>query len=130
MQTNYPQIWIMNGADGSGATRFSPSTAVERSPRYFPDGKRIAFVSVRPSANDLVWREVTKAPTAAVTHTVGSDFNWMDLPTWSRDGLQLAVSMLLPGGQTYVAMDAFNGAGITFTGATNGDANFSQTWSR
>jgi Tol biopolymer transport system component len=129
-QTGYPQIWIMNAADGSGAVRFSPATAVERSPHYSPDGKRIAFISLRPNANDLVWREVTKDPTAAVTHTVASDFNWMDRPTWSRDGLQIAVSKLLPSGQTYVAMDAFNGTGVTFVGVTNGYANFSQAWSR
>jgi len=129
-QKNYPQIWIMNAADGSGAVRFSPATAVERSPHYSPDGKRIAFISLRPTANDLRWRELTKNPTAAVTHTVASDFNFIEKPTWSRDGLQIAVTMLLPGGQTYVAMDAFNGTGMRFAGVTNGYANFSQAWSR
>jgi hypothetical protein len=73
---------------------------------------------------------VNKDRTAAVSHLVTSDFSSMGKPTWSRDGSQLVFTMQLPGGQTYVAMDAFSGGGMSFKGITNGYENLAPAWSR
>jgi TolB protein len=129
VQPTWSQIWIMNAVDGSGAVQFSPPTAIERSPHYSPDGARIAF-RAKAAGSDIVWREVNKTRTAAVTHTVFSGTNSLGEPNWSRDGSRVTFHMLLPGGQTYVVMDAFNASGILFQGATNGAANISPAWSR
>ena len=48
----------------------------------------------------------------------------------TRDRSQLVYMTVNLGGQTYVAMDAFGGAGTTFSGVTNGYANVAPAWSR
>jgi len=122
----------MNATDGSGAGRFSPDAAVERSPHWSPDGERIAFVATRPNDNAVVWRDVKKQNrTAVTTHEVAASANSFGKPTWSRDGQKLAFTSLVPGGQTYVAMDAFDGsAAVLFQGAMKGYVNLSPAWSR
>ena len=129
VQPTWSQIWIMNAADGSGVVRFSPPMANERSPHWSPDGARIVFRS-KAAGSDIVWREVNKTRTAAVTHTIISGSNSLGKPNWSRDGFNVVFQMLLPAGQTYVVMDAFKPGGIVFQGVTNGYSNLSPAWSR
>ena len=129
VQPTWSQIWIMDAADGSGAIAFSPPTAIERSPQYSPDGSRIVF-RAKAAGSDIVWREVNKTRTAAVTHTIISGTNSLGKPNWSRDGSRVVFHMLLPGGQTYVVMDAFKAGGILFQGVMNGYSNLSPVWSR
>ena len=129
VQKTWSQIYIMNAADGSGVVPFSPPTAIERSPHWSPDGARIVFLS-KSAGTDIVWREVNKTRTAAVTHTIISGANSLGRPSWSRDGMRVAFHTLVPGGQTYVVMDAFKPGGILFQGVINGYSNLDPTWSR
>jgi dipeptidyl aminopeptidase/acylaminoacyl peptidase len=83
---NLGRIWLA-AADGSEAKEVSTGPGSERAPRWSPDGKALAFISVR-DGDSQVWRLSTDGgePTKLTSVSTGvSDF------AWARDGKSLYV---------------------------------------
>jgi Tol biopolymer transport system component len=72
---------------GGSATPFAPSTAVERAPRFSPDGRSIAFISNR-SGEEQIWvADAIGDNLRQVTHL---NAVLVGRPWWSPDGTLLA----------------------------------------
>ncbi len=77
------ELWIVN-ADGSGHRRLDAGS----SPRWSPDGTRIAFTA----GGQIHLRWMDTGETATLTQLVESPRN----VRWSPDGMRLAFNMLVP----------------------------------
>ena len=78
-------LYVMNG-DGSGLRQITGDSAVDRVPRWSPDGSAIAYFSNRGGPLD-VW---TIRPDASDNRQV--TFGGGGVPAWSPDGTRLAVA--------------------------------------
>ena len=63
------------------------STRLDRGPAYSPDGKRIAFVSLRTGTWQLYVSDADGRNAVPLTSFEGGQTS---VPQWSRDGLQIA----------------------------------------
>ena len=85
-------IWVVN-ADGSGRTRFTAGTHKDTSPRWSPDGSRLAFLSDRDGVTQLYVMPSDGGEPERITdlkHGVAD-------PVWSPDGAVLARASAQPG---------------------------------
>ncbi|MGH8243333.1 MAG: prolyl oligopeptidase family serine peptidase [Steroidobacteraceae bacterium] len=84
-------IWLVD-SDGGNHRPLADGTGNQSSPRWSPDGKRLAFVAAGPDGAQIHIHWFTDGVTARVT-------NLLDAPTrlaWSPDGRQLAFVMRVP----------------------------------
>jgi len=103
------EIYSMN-PDGSGVSRLTNSPGQDFSPAWSPDGKRIAFVSLRSDAfGEIYVMNADGTGVQRVTNSAGID----GAPTWSKDGKQIAFMSTRqdPQGDIYVMND--DGSGVT-----------------
>ena len=84
-------VWIMN-ADGSGHRPLTTSERRVGSPRWSPDGARIAFVSGGENGAEIFVRWMDSGQEAMVTRVTESPGGL----SWSPDGTQIAFSMFVP----------------------------------
>lgn len=103
------EIYSMN-PDGSGLARLTTSAGHDLAPAWSPDGKQVAFVSMRHDPSGEIY--VMNADGTGVrrlTESEGSDFS----PTWSKDGKSIAFVSARqdPAGDIYT-MNA-DGTGVT-----------------
>lgn len=99
------QIYRMDG-DGGGVVRLTDNHATERSPRWSPDGKTIAFVSDRqgPARVLLMDRDGEQLSILKDTDaTMNPSFETGSLIDWSPDGREIAY--IAKGGQAIRAVD-------------------------
>ena len=97
------EIYSMN-PDGSGIARLTNSAGPDVAPAWSPDGKRIAFVSLRhDSFGEIYVMNADGTGVRRVTESDGIDTS----PTWSKDGKRIAfVSMRNdPFGDIYTVND-------------------------
>jgi serine/threonine-protein kinase len=79
------------------------------SPRFSPDGRRLAFGAYAPGRDSSdIWVADLAAGTVARLTTVGLDANE---PVWSPDGRQLAFDQLAPGGKDLYVQPVDGGPG-------------------
>ena len=79
------------------------------SPRFSPDGRRLAFGAYAPGRDSSdIWVADLVAGTVARLTTVGLDANE---PVWSPDGRQLAFDQLAPGGKDLYVQPVDGGPG-------------------
>jgi Tol biopolymer transport system component len=103
-------IWTMN-ADGSDQTRLTTHGADDRSPDWSPDGSKIAFVSLRSSADgrgDIYVINVDGTNPERLTTGPSGEGG----PSWSADGTKIVFSSDQDGNQDIYVMDA-DGSGET-----------------
>lgn len=80
---------------GKPASIFSPSTRLEFSPQYSPDGKRVVFASNRSGAMQIWTCNSDGANPIQVTHF---DSGFSGSPRWSPDGRSIAFDHEIKGG--------------------------------
>ncbi len=82
-------LWLLN-ADGTGHTKLTTRTVDESSPRWSPDGSKIAFTSSDDEhGTELYVHWVEKNKTARITQLENAPSGL----SWSPDGTHLAFSM-------------------------------------
>lgn len=84
-------IWTV-GADGAAPRQLTEPEEFASSPRWSPDGDRIAFVALREGAPHIVVRDVRDGAESLIGGLSSPAGNL----SWSPDGKMLAFSMLVP----------------------------------
>ena len=81
-----PEIY-RTGRDGSGTTRLTRTSGAEHTPRWSPDGSRIAYALDPDSGtSEIMVMDADGTSARAVTRNDANDWG----PTWSPDGGRLA----------------------------------------
>ena len=79
-------IWVVN-ADGSSPTRLTTHPASDRSPRFSPDGTRIAFASNRDGDFEIFVMSARGGD--AATQLTFNEGDHDRIPSWTADGTQI-----------------------------------------
>jgi TolB protein len=90
------------GADGKGSKVLIPHKAFEESPRWSPDGKRLAWVSTRHGNQEIYSAAADGSDIKRLTNDVAAD----NSPAWSPDGKRLAFASARAGNFEIYTMDA------------------------
>jgi TolB protein len=98
------QINTVN-ADGGDSKVLIPHKAFEESPRWSPDGKRLAWVSTRDGNQEIYIADSDGANIRRLTSEVALD----NSPSWSPDGKRLAFASARAGNFEIHVMDADGG---------------------
>jgi TolB protein len=100
------QINVAN-SDGRGSKVLVPNTAFEESPRFSPDGKRVAFVSTRHGNQEIYTVAADGGDIRRLTNDPAAD----NSPAWSPDGKWLAFASARAGNFEIHIMDS-DGANV------------------
>ncbi len=84
-------LWIVN-TDGSGHRPLTTGNENDSSPRWSPDGSRLAYVSGADGSAQLYCRWMDSGQTAKLTNLTNAPAGL----AWSPDGKSIAFSMLVP----------------------------------
>jgi acylaminoacyl-peptidase len=88
----YSNVWVVR-TDGSGHRPVTSGKFLDVSPRWSPDGTRLAFVSNRTGASQIWLRFMDTGEMSALTNLATAP----SALSWSPDGTQLAFVALVPG---------------------------------
>jgi TolB protein len=94
-------------ADGSEHKNLLPHKAFDESPRWSPDGKRIALTSTRDKNQDIWMMDADAKNLKRLTSDTAADNN----PAWSPDGKQIAFASARHGNFEILVMNA-DGANV------------------
>lgn len=94
---------------GGTATRLTSGMALDRMPRWSPDGKQIAYITDRSGGNNL-W--VISADTRDTVQLSKTTDDMYISPTWSPDGKYVAVTRSVSGGPKIFLYHIDGGSGI------------------
>lgn len=114
----HSSIWRMGVNPVGAPSKLIASTVQDSNPAYSPDGKSIAFTSVREGAT-AIWKcraDGSEAARLATLHALGG------APAWSPDGSRIAFDDRMSGRSHIYAVGADGGAVETLT-----DGNFDDT---
>ncbi len=101
-----PGLYICN-FDGSGVTQITSNSALEMTPRWSPDGRKIAFVRRWPGQKERIYT-INADGTGARALTDGTtDCSW---PSWSPDGGQIAYMAMVGTANEVVVMSSADGS--------------------
>jgi dipeptidyl aminopeptidase/acylaminoacyl peptidase len=87
----YTNLWLI-GSDGSGHQPLTSGRAGYSSPRWSPDGTRLAFVSGEEGSSQIFVRWMAAHQAASITNLTHSPGSL----TWSPDGQWIAFTMEVP----------------------------------
>ena len=94
----YSNLWIIN-ADGSDHRPLTTGNRNDASPRWSPDGGRIAYLSDADGKQQIYVRWMDTGQTARITNLDNSP----DAINWSPDGKMLSFAALVPGKGPHLA---------------------------
>ncbi|WP_419941055.1 S9 family peptidase [Candidatus Palauibacter sp.] len=89
--SRFSNLWIV-GADGSGHRPLTTGDFSDGSPRWSPDGTRLAFISNRGGDAQIHVRWMDTGETSAITNVTEPPRSF----AWSPDGTQIAFGKLVP----------------------------------
>ncbi len=87
----FSNIWIVN-TDGTGHRRLTTGDFQDNSPRWSPDGTRLAYISDREGIPQIYTRWMDSGETAPITSLTEPPMGL----EWSPDGSQIAFAKLVP----------------------------------
>jgi acylaminoacyl-peptidase len=96
---NYSNLWIV-GTDGSGNRPLTTGNYSDGSPRWSPDGSRVAFISDRGEAGPQIW--VRFMDTGQVVEVTSVQHGPAGIE-WSPDGTHLSFTTLVARPETQIA---------------------------
>ena len=88
------RLWMIN-ADGSGHQKLSSMDVNESTPKWSPDGQRLAFTASTENGGEVFMYWVNTGKVARISQLVASP-NGLN---WSPDGKWLAFSMFVEGSE-------------------------------
>jgi dipeptidyl aminopeptidase/acylaminoacyl peptidase len=94
----YSNLWIIN-SDGTDHRALTTGSHSETSPRWSPDGTRIAYLSDADGKQQIYVRWMDSGQTARITNLEESP----DAIAWSPDGKMLSFSALVPAKGPHIA---------------------------
>jgi len=94
----YSNLWIIN-TDGSDHRPLTTGNRSDTSPRWSPDGSRIAYLSDTDDKPQIYIRWMDTGQTARITNLENSP----NAISWSPDGKMLSFSALVPGKGPHLA---------------------------
>ena len=94
----YSNLWIIN-ADGTDHRALTTGNHNAASPRWSPDGSRLAFLSDEDGKQQIYIRWMDSGQTARITNLEQSP----DAINWSPDGKMVSFSALVPGKGPHIA---------------------------
>ena len=112
-------------ADGSDPVRLTASPGFDENPSWSPDGRRIAFDSMRDGNLEIYVMNADGSGSVRVTDHPAIDA----IPSWSPDGKRIVfVSERIAKGQRRLFSVAVNGGGVKQV--TRGAFDMSPDWAR
>jgi Tol biopolymer transport system component len=99
---NESSLYIIN-ADGSGLKQLTPSPGSDFEPAWSPDGKRIAFTSVREGFRQIYLLDLSTSSISLITNTTNAIES--SQPAWSPDGKKIAYTVKRVGAYQVWAMN-------------------------
>jgi dipeptidyl aminopeptidase/acylaminoacyl peptidase len=87
----YSNLWVVN-TDGSGHRRLTTGDFQDDTPRWSPDGTRLAYMSDRGGMPQIYLRWIDTGETAPITDLTEPPMGL----EWSPDGSQIAFAKLVP----------------------------------
>lgn len=87
----YSNIWVLD-SDGGGHRALTEGRGLAHSPRWSPDGARIAYISNHEGSSQLYVMDLDSGRSKRLTRQVESASS----PSWSPDGRQIAFLSVVP----------------------------------
>jgi len=123
---NESSLYIIN-ADGTGLKQLTQSPGSDFDPAWSPDGKRIAFTSVREGFRQIYSLDVNSLSVTLLTNT--TDAVESSQPAWSPDGTKIAYTVKRVGTYQVWAMTDTGQEAVQLARSGQDLWDFLPTWS-
>ena len=123
---NESSLYVIN-ADGTGLKQLTPSPGSDFDPAWSPDGKRIAFTSVRDGFRQIYSLDVNSLAVTLLTNTTSAIES--SQPAWSPDGKKIAYTVKRVGTYQVWAMTDTGQEAVQLARSGQDLWDFLPTWS-
>ncbi|HLO14336.1 MAG TPA: protein kinase, partial [Anaerolineales bacterium] len=123
---NESSLYMIN-ADGAGLKQLTPAPGSDFEPAWSPDGKRIAFTSVREGFRQIYLLDVHSLAVTLLTNT--TDAIESSQPSWSPDGKKIVYTVKRVGTYQVWVMNDTGQEAVQLTHSGQSLWDFSPSWS-